>query len=429
MSTKSRSDLPPVFILEMVDHGYAIARELSSYGIKIVGFLPQVKCLESYSYIPYKTYRIPENDEEMLQQLVEAQKEFKPVKPVLILTGENHFPFIYKYFEKLQSLFSFEMPSYPVLKQMLEKDLFNEFARQHNVKIPVSLEVMKGRALSKDTFDGLQFPLVIKPKHRDQEWKRMFKTQKAVLVNSPEEALSNCEAIFNTAERLVLQELVPGPDANIHFCLIYITGDGEVLASSSGIKVHQYPILFGSTSSAIAINNPYIVKETHRILKEANIIGFCSVEFKKHAKTGEFYVIEPAVGRMNRNQLCSMAGKDNVVLKAYCHLAGIPQIPHKRTSENFIYVEENMDIKSCLDYHHYKTMKWKKYFKLLRSRKILPMYMSFRDPVVSLLILGASIKHVVYYIFHGHTKHFSQEGAIDQIIKENDTIYSSAQNL
>jgi predicted ATP-grasp superfamily ATP-dependent carboligase len=424
MSHKNRTDIPPVFILEMVDHGYAIARELSVYGIRIVGFLPQVKCLESHSHIPYKTYRIPENDEDLLKLLVDAKKKFGAVKPVLFLTGENYFPFIYKYLEQLQSIFAFEMPSYPRLKQMLEKDLFNLFAREHKVKIPVSIEVMKGRDLSLEMFDGLQFPLVIKPKHRDKEWKRKYKTQKAVLVSSPEEALSTCQAIFSTAERLVMQEWVPGPDANIHFCLTYITTNGIFLASACGIKYHQYPALFGNTSAAIPIHNPYVVEETHRILKEANIIGFCSVEFKKHAITGEFYVIEPTVGRMNRQELFSMPGKENVVLKAYCHLAGIPELPQKRIRENYIYVEENMDVKSCLDYHHYKTMNWKKYFKILRSRKIIPMYMSFKDPVLSLLVLGASIKHVVYYIFNGQTKYFSQEGAIDELIKENQKNYS-----
>lgn len=427
MSNKNRVDLPPLFILEMVDHGYAIARELSTYGIRIVGFLPQVKCLESRSHIPYKTYRIPELDEDLLQLLVHAQKEFGDVKPVLFLTGENYFPCIYKHFETLQSLFAFEMPSYPTLKQMLEKDLFNLFAREHKVKIPVSIEVMKGHTLSLNMFDGLQFPLVIKPKHRDKEWKRKYKTQKAVLVSSPENALTTCAEIFNTAERLVMQEWVPGPDANIHFCLTYRTEKGDFLASACGIKYHQYPALFGNTSAALPIENAFVIEETHRILTEANIIGFCSVEFKKHALTGEFYVIEPTVGRMNRQELFSMPGKENVVLKAYCHLAGIAELPQKKIRENYIYVEENMDVKSCLDYHHYKTMDWKKYFKILRTRKITPMYMSFKDPMLSLLVLGASLKHVAYYLFHGHTKYFSQEGAIDELIKENQTIYASGQ--
>ncbi len=428
MSTKTRSDLPPVFILEMIDHGYAIARELSIYGIRIVGFLPQVKCIESHSSIPYKTYKIPTNDEGRLQVLMEAQKEFSPVKPVLILTAENDFPFMYKYFETLQSIFSFEMPPYPTLKQMLEKDLFNQFARQYNVKIPASIEVMKGQPLSVDLFKGLQFPLIIKPKHRDKEWKRHFKSQKAILVSSPEEACSSCESIFGTNERLVLQEWVPGPDSNIHFCLTYITSKGETLDSSCGIKIHQHPILFGNTSAAIPVNNPYIVEETRRIFKEANIIGFCSVEYKKHAITGEFYVIEPNVGRTNRNVLIAMLGKHKVVLKAYCHLAGIPTLPQKRIFDDYIYIEENLDVKSCLDYHHYQSMSWRNYFKLLKSKKIVPMFISRRDPLVSLLVLGSMVKHLMYYIFHGHTKHFNQNGTMGQLIKANEKIYSSAQN-
>lgn len=428
MSEKNRTDIPPVFILEMVDHGYAIARELSVYGIRVVGFLPQVKCIESYSRIPYKIYRIPSDDEARLQVLINAQKEFSPVKPVLILTAENDFPFIYKYFETLQSIFSFEMPDYSTLKQMLEKDLFNLFARRYNVRIPASIEVMKGMALSEDLFKGLEFPLIIKPKHRDKEWKRHYKSQKAILVKSPEEACSTCALIFDTNERLVLQEWIPGPDSNIFFCLTYITPEGDTLDSSSGIKIHQHPILFGNTSAAIPVENPYIVNETRRIFKEANIFGFCSVEYKKHALTGEFYVIEPNVGRTNRNILIAMLGNHKVVLKAYCHLAGIPTLPQKRIFDEYIYVEETLDVKSCLDYHHYNSMDWSRYFKLLRSRKVITMFISRKDPLLSLLVFGSMIKHIVYYIFHGHTKYFSREGGVDHFIKENEKIYASAQN-
>jgi D-aspartate ligase len=428
MSKKNRKDIPPVFILEMVDHGYAIARELSVYGIRVVGFLPEVKCIESYSRIPYKTYKIPTNDESRLQVLMEAQKEFSPVKPVLILTAENDFPFVYKYFEKLQSIFSFEMPAYPTLKHMLEKDLFNQFARQYNVKIPASIEIMKGETLSVDLFKGLQFPLIIKPKHRDKEWKRIYKTQKAIHASSPEEACSACESIFGTNERLVLQEWVPEPDSNIHFCLTYIASNGEALDAACGIKTHQHPILFENTSSAIPVDNPEIVKETQRIFKEAHIIGFCSVEYKKHALTGQFYVIEPNIGRVNRNILIAMMGKNKVVLKAYCHLAGIPTLPQKRVFDKYIYVEENLDLKSCLDYHHYHSMDWGKYFKLLRSRKVIPMFISRKDPWLSLLVLGSMVKHFIYYIFHGHTKYFSRESGVDHFIKENKKYDSSTQN-
>ncbi len=425
MSTKTRSDIPPAFILEMVDHGYAIARELSVYGIRIVGFLPPVKCIESHSRIPYKTYRIPTEDEARLKVLVDAQKEFSPMKPVLILTAENDFPFIYKYFETLQSIFSFEMPDYSTLKQMLEKDLFNKFARQHKVKIPASAEVRKGETLSVDLFKNLQFPLIIKPKHRDKEWKRIYKTQKAIHVSSAEEACTACASIFKTNERLVLQEWVPGPDSNIHFCLTYITSKGEALDSSCGIKTHQHPILFGNTSSAIPVNNPDIVAETQRIFKAANIVGFCSVEYKKHAITGDFYVIEPNVGRINRNILIAMLGKNKVVLKAYCHLAGIPMLPQKRIFEDYIYIEESLDIKSCLDYHYYHSMNWRRYFKLLRNRKIITMFMSRKGPRLAILVLGSVVKHVLYYIFHGHTKYFSQEGGVEHFIKENEKYFSS----
>jgi D-aspartate ligase len=121
----------------------------------------------------------------------------------------------------------------------------------------------------------------------------------------------------------------------------------------------------------------------------------------------------------------TMKGKNNIVLKAYCHLAGISTLPQKKILKNYIYIEENLDIKACLDYHHYKSMNWRRYYKLLGSRKITPMFMSFRDPLLSTLVLASMIKHILYYVFHGHTKYFSQEGGVDQFIKENEKYDSS----
>lgn len=415
-------NLPPVFMLDLMSHGYSITRALSKYNIKVVGFIPIEGCLVSFSRIPIKKHLLPKTDEGKLNTLTEAAREFPGVKPVLFVNFEEYFPFIHKYHNELSVLFSFEFPIYDELKLLLEKDLFNTFARNHNIKIPLSIEVTNNNLATLELLNSLQFPLVIKPKHRDDSWLNTFDSQKVILAETPEEAYATCRKLFNTIDRLVIQEWIPGPDSNIFFCLTYITKNGDILDSVCGQKIHQYPVLFGNTSSAIIIENSFLEKETHRILKEAETYGFCSVEFKQHDITGEYYVIEPTVGRMDRQEYIATIGNKNIVLKAYCHLAGIEQIKTKETKNKYLYIEETLEINSLLDFQQYKILKWRAYIKLLLSRKIRLMHLSYKDPAVSVRVIYAITKSIFKYMTNSSASKKKKDNGIKELIKSNQNL-------
>src|SRR5690554_7868407 len=141
MSQPKYKNPPPVFMLEMIDQGYAVARELATYGIPIVGFLPQGPCIESRSRIASKICRFPERDEDRVALMLRLKKEFAPHKPVLILSSEAHIPFLYRNRKVLETHFAFELPEEGKMQTMLEKDLFSAFARKHHILIPASLEL------------------------------------------------------------------------------------------------------------------------------------------------------------------------------------------------------------------------------------------------------------------------------------------------
>jgi D-aspartate ligase len=71
---------------------------------------------------------------------------------------------------------------------------------------------------------------------------------------------------------VIVQEWVPGPDSNIYYCLAYITPDGKVLSRFVGRKIHQLPILLGSTASAEAANEPLLKKKPFAFLPSAAIM-------------------------------------------------------------------------------------------------------------------------------------------------------------
>lgn len=407
--------MPPVFIFEMTDHGYAIGKSLREHGIKLVGFFPSTKSFEYFSRFPIKKYVTPKNDKEKIDLLVHAAKAFS-TKPVLIFNSDTLYPFIYKYLYELKQHFSFELPALKTLNLLLEKDLFNEFALKNNIRIPESVEISRDKPVSQQPFEHLHFPLVIKPKYRSPEWMARYQFRKAFVTYSPEETVNICRELLEVDDRLVVQEWIPGPDSNIFFCLTYITEQGEVLEAFCGQKINQHPVLFGNTSSAIPVQNETVKKEALRILKLSGMCGFGSVEFKKHDVTGEYYVIEPTVGRINRQQYVSSASNRDVVLSGYCHLANIPLIKKRPLSDHFIYMEESLQLKACLDYRYYKSNERLKFREIIKHRKIKFMHLTIKDPLTSLLVIGGVIKHLIYYLVKGKTIDFHEDALTQQLI-------------
>src|SRR5690606_37099388 len=157
--------------------------------------------------------------------------------------------------------------------------------------------------------------------------------------------------------------------------------------------------------------------ESLRILRTAKMSGFCSVEFKQHAVTGEFYVIEPTVGRMDRQQYVAMGSKHDMVLKADCHLARIPQRTPRNQKENFLYVEESLQMKSYLDYHHYKSKEQGRIRHLLRTHKLRFMHLTLKDPLPSLLVLAGVLKHLLHYLLKGKTRYFEEDDLTRQLLQ------------
>jgi D-aspartate ligase len=398
----------PVFIVDVQYNGYGIARVFSQHGIQVVGFFPRDACYEKYSNLLKFVY-LDGSDDDYLQTLIDEAKPFGEHKPVLIATSDLFQEFIRNNYDQLKAYFIFEIPSFDVLKVFLEKDLFDKVAAELNVNMPFSYDINRENAQTVFNRENITFPLIIKPKYRDNNWMEKYPAIKVFVASDVDELKGICNELFEIVDRLVLQEWIPGPDSNIYYCMAYIKPNGEVLSSFCGRKIHQHPILLGSTSSAEAANEPELVAEAIRILKHNGNYGFCSVEFKKHNVNGKFYVIEPTVGRINQQEITAALNGNDIVLDAYCYLANVSEGLPRPKLPNYYFIDEVMDLQSCFEYKHYNRFSWWEYLKRLRKRKLYFMYLNWRDPKLSLLVMIAMLKHVVYYWVRGRAKYHSND--------------------
>ena len=69
---------------------------------------------------------------------------------------------------------------------------------------------------------------------------------------------------------------------------------------------------------------PQVSALSRRILGDVGCRGFCSVEYKRDPRTGNFYIIEPTVGRVDLQLGVAIANGVDIVSRAYFHLIRRP---------------------------------------------------------------------------------------------------------
>src|ERR1041385_5800923 len=106
---------------------------------------------------------------------------------------------------------------------------------------------------------------------------------------------------------------------------MYRSSSGPV-ASFTGRKLSIWPPGVGTTASCMAA--PEAHDELHRLTEAffaaTSFVGMGSMEFKRDARTGEFFMIEPTVGRVDWQEEVGTLNGVNIPLAAYLHEIGAP---------------------------------------------------------------------------------------------------------
>ena len=269
--------------------------------------------------------------------------------PVLIPTADDAVLYVSRHRDKLQDDFRFVLPAEMVVETLMDKKAFAHWAMENNVSVPrtVSFQSLEeGLVAAED----LRFPAVFKPAVKDTDWLGQSSVPKAMQIDD-REALENAyKSCHGYTDCFILQEVIPGGDHLVKFCLVYFSADGEVLATYEGEKIRQYPQFYGSTSLAVGRPVSEVTEITVEILKKAGFCGIGSVEFKQDPRDGQLCVTEPTVGRPDlQSGLAAGAGVD-ISYIAYCDAAGleVPEMTLRHHGHKWLF--ERNDLASALRY-------------------------------------------------------------------------------
>lgn len=267
-------------------------------------------------------------------------------RPVLLLTQEESVKAVSHHRERLSALYRFSLPPKETVEALQHKQGFQRLAEQFGAPIPPLVHVRAHGDLP--ALERLRYPVVVKPGERHAEYGRQFR--KAYRVENAAECLALVRRILPVMADVVVQEWTEGPDSNIYFCLQYFDKQGQATVSFTGRKIRSWPPQVGGTASCAPAPEAHeeLSDLTARFFRNAGVIGMAAMEYKRDARSGEFRMVEPTIGRTDYQAEVATLNGVNLPYAAWCAELGRPAPVMPATTRTLAWRVRSEDEQSAL---------------------------------------------------------------------------------
>jgi len=206
-------------------------------------------------------------------------------------------------------------PDFPVAQAVLEKRRTYAAAARAGVPVPTTLQPASLEEASADA-TRLGYPLIVKPSQSHLFAARFGR--KMAVVHDDAELVEHLGAARRAGLEVVLQEIVPGDDAevvnyNAYWC------DGRPAVEFTARQLRKAPPRFGSPRAVVSERIDEVLEPGRRILAALGFEGFACVELKRDPRDGRYKVLD-VNGRPNLSGLLAVRCGVNFPLLQYRHL-------------------------------------------------------------------------------------------------------------
>jgi predicted ATP-grasp superfamily ATP-dependent carboligase len=228
---------------------------------------------------------------------------------------------------ELERRYRIALPEHEVVVRLLDKSRFYRFAIEHQLPIPRTM-FLRSLDDCREAALRLSFPCALKPPVKTAAWTSVTNA-KVFEVRDFEELLELWHRVGSAVDELILQEWIPGGDENLFTCYGYFDADSNPLVLYESHKLRQWPPNTGSGTLAELVQVRPAREATVDLVRCAGHQGLIFVQFKRHPRTGEYFIVEPNVGRPGLGMPIGEAGGAEILLTMYCDAAGLP-LPRSR---------------------------------------------------------------------------------------------------
>lgn len=215
------------------------------------------------------------------------------------------------------------MPETDTLELLALKSRFYRHAERAGWAIPRTW-FLRSRAEAEALAPELTYPCVLKPSLKTPAWFEAVRV-KVVRVESRGELLEQYDRCAPAVDELILQEWIPGGDADMYACYSYLDAGSRPVGVLVARKLRQWLPETGSGTLSVTVDCPPIVEETLRVLRDVRYRGLSFLQFKRHARTGAYHVIEANVGRPGIGMPIAEAAGVELLYTQYCDALDLPR--------------------------------------------------------------------------------------------------------
>jgi D-aspartate ligase len=313
-----RRDRPPALLLGGID----LARALGLAGIPVIVASPEPFTPAMASRYCIGRCLLPplERRQAVVETLLRAAERLCDglgARVPLYYGNDDYLGILQEFREPLARRFVFLLNDPAVADALIDKTGFQSLAESRGLPVPRRLQWEE-----LGDFDGR---VLVKPRSKagwDQAavYRKLFAgVGKARIFASGRRVLADPLA-RQLSGRLAFQEYVPGDDRTLWSFHGYADSRGELLEWFTGRKIRTYPSLTGESSYLELSPHAELEALGRDIVKRVPLKGVFKIDFKRHADTQRFHVLE-VNARFNLWHYLGAQNGVNLAHVAYQHLA------------------------------------------------------------------------------------------------------------
>jgi D-aspartate ligase len=245
-----------------------------------------------------KGYQCPNPDDkpvEWLRFMIELAGRFES-KPVLIPSADLYVSAMARHARELENYFLFCHATVGVQAALGSKESLYDLAAKHGMPVPRTHYVTSA-CEAQQFAETARYPCLLKPLHC-REWERPLpdghplRWQKLVTAASAQELMESYHLAAAISPRVVLQEMIAGPDTAKVVYLSCYSQRGERIASCIFRELRTGPIDFGCASVVEPVVDPETDELCDGFLRRLGYTGLCEIELKRDSRDGRMQMIE-----------------------------------------------------------------------------------------------------------------------------------------
>lgn len=288
-------------------NSFAVIRELHEGGVRVINLSTAEDDFASYSRFIYQNIRVPSPENQgnkLLTYLMDASVELE--NSLLIPTDDSCAIFLSKNRDAICRRYKPAVEKWSILEKIIDKSLLYREAQSLDIRIPRIFVPETVEALYKYK-DKIEYPCLLKPCQKTVFF-QLYK-RKLLEIHDWKQLLEKLTEAHKQGIKMMVSEIIPGPDTQIFNYRSYIDNQGNILAEICTQKLRQHPKCYGDGSVQKTIPMiPAIRNLSLRLLKALSYTGFSSVEYKHDPQNNQFKLIEMNIRSAMCQRLFTKAG-------------------------------------------------------------------------------------------------------------------------